>query len=299
MRRILMLFLTLTVMLSLTACRKAEEAPASSQQGAVSAAPAGPEAPEEGFTTVTGAPFVPAEVETISLSGQTMEGVVPEGEYDLPAEVVAMRDWDGQGIAMLARLPQADAAFYAVEGKESYPALIRWGGSIAEFDWLYATSRAIPPQMWCFDFDGDGEDELVVDCYGGSGTGMSIEYLYVVERREDGTLTSCHLSWPELREAVSGCLWAAKAGQRTYAALGRELVDITAELEGQEPKYQNSGLAMGQVVGFERTEAGMTCTMGAVLDAEELYYWYVADVTADVIYKDGTFLLDDLHLDGY
>ena len=55
-------------------------------------------------------------------------------------------------------------------------ALLRWGDSLAEFDWLYATPQAIAPELWLFDADGDGGDEAVVSCYGGSGTGVSLEY---------------------------------------------------------------------------------------------------------------------------
>ena len=43
----------------------------------------------------------------------------------------------------------------------------------------------------------------------------------------------------------------------------------------------------------------MACRMGAVVDAEKLHHWYAADITADVFYKDGEFILDGLHLDGY
>ena len=298
MKRFAALLLTLSLALSLSACKKADDQPA--PDSPVSAAPAEVETPAEGFTTLTGDAFAPDTVKSVSASAIVTEGRITGGEYALPEAVTDIVDWTSQGgVGLLCDLPEADAAFYAVEGKDFSPALIRWGDSLAEFDWRYATPRNIAPRMWCFDFDEDGLDELVVDCYYGSGTGVSLSDLHVVEKNADGTLTAYTFPADLLGTALSGSLGIVTAGETTCAYLGTELVDITKALGDLQPRYEGSGLAVGEVIQFERTAQGMTCRMGAVLDAEKLHHWYAADVTADVLYQDGEFILDGLHLDGY
>ena len=76
--------------------------------------------------------------------------------------------------------------------------IIEGNGLIQEFkqDWL--TPRGIMPNVEYLDADGDGEDELVVAYYVGSGTGVSIEELVVYEADGDGVLTAHRLDAAEL-----------------------------------------------------------------------------------------------------
>ena len=296
MKRLTALTLALLLALSLSACKKAEEAP----QTPVPAAPTDVETPQEGFTTLTGDAFEPTNVKSISASAVVTEGRIPEGEYDLPEEVTRQRDLvTSGGIALLAEIPEKDIAFYGLEGKEFYPALIRWGTSQAEFDWLYMTPRCIEPRLWCFDFDGDGVDELVVDCYWGSGTGVSLSDLHVVEKNADGTLTAYTFPADVLMQTLGGYTCLVKAGNDDYAVLGGEMVHITELPGGETLDLKKHDLTAGSVLGFEKTEQGMECSVGIQLEGGELHFWYVADVTADVLYQDGTFILDGFHLDGY
>ena len=298
MKRFAALLLTLSLALSLSACKKVDDQP--TPDSPVSAAPTEVEKPTEGFTTVTGDAFAPTSLKSVSADAIVTEGRIPGGEYVLPEEVTEIIDWeDWGGVGLLCELPEADAAFYAVEGKDFSPALIRWGDALAEFDWRYATPRNIAPRMWCFDFDEDGLDELVVDCYYGSGTGVSLSDLHVVEKDAEGDLTAYTFPLEALAVALESDMGIVTAGETVCAYFGTELVDITAALGDLQPRYTGSGLALGETVGFEKTEAGMACRMGAVVDAEKLHHQYAADITADVFYKDGEFILDGLHLDGY
>lgn len=298
MKRFAALLLTLSLALSLSACKKADDQPTPDAPG--SAAPTEVETPAEGFTTVAGDAFAPTTLTSVSASAVKTEGRIPGGEYVLPEAVTDVMEWaDWGGVAMLAELPEADAAFYAVEGKDFSPALIRWGDSLAEFDWMYATPRNIAPRMWCFDFDEDGLDELVVDCYYGSGTGVSLSDLHVVEKDADGTLTAYTFPLDVLVVALESDMGIVTAGETVCAYFGTELVDITEALGDLQPRYTGSGLAVGEVVTFEKAAGCMGCRMGLVVKAEKLYHWYAAELSVDVFYKDGEFILDGLHLDGY
>ena len=99
---------------------------------------------------------VPAK--PISAPAVVTEGRKPTKDYDLPTEVVRQLEWGermGKPMAKLAELPEQDAAFYAVEEDSSYWALLRWGGSLAEFDWSFGGPLIVEPRLWCRDVDGD------------------------------------------------------------------------------------------------------------------------------------------------
>ena len=299
MKRFAALLLTLSLALSLSACKKVDDQ--STPDSPVSAAPTEVEKPTEGFTTVTGDAFAPTSLKSVSASAVKTEGRIPGGEYVLPEEVTEIIEWeDWGGVGLLAEIPEADAAFYAVEGKDFSPALIRWGDALAEFDWRYATPRNIAPRMWCFDFDEDGLDELVVDCYYGSGTGVSLSDLHVVEKDAEGDLTAYTFPADELMSVMNGYVTLVKAGNSVCAVLGAEIVDITEELEAQGVDFADCDLTTGAILEFEVNGQNVECRMSAQLQSEVApMYWYAADITADVFYKDGEFILDGLHLDGY
>ena len=275
--------LALTLLLTLTACgnKKAEQ-----------------ESPNPPPVTQEPAVEVPVEllpVEDVEVAADGMEGRLPGGDYDLPEEVVPMIDWQWSGaVALLAQ--EGDVAFYAVEGKESSPALLRWGDSQAEFDWCYSTPQAIEPELWVYDIDGDGETEVAVDCYGGSGTGVSMEYLYVVEKEADGTLVSYELPWQAIAKALNEQLQTVLLAEGTYAALGRELVDISADLENVEA--ENVKVALGQVVSYRPLENGLACRFGVVAEGKGIpsLSLYVAEVEGEAHYENGIFTLENLHL---
>ena len=298
MKRLIVLTLALLTALSLSGCKKAEEE-APDLSAPVSAAPAEVETPTDSFITVTGDAFEPAtNIASVSASAIVTEGRVPEGEYDLPGSVVRQNEFAANGgIALLEEVEEADAAFYAVEGKESCPALIRWGDSLAEFDWTYLSPQTVEPQMWCFDYDGDGADELAVECFAGGDTGVSLFELHIIEKNGDGTLTAYTFPRETLAAALDGCLQIVSNGKWTYVNLGQTLVIITHELGDLQPRYQNNGVDIGPSISFRRTtDRGFDCDMGVMLEAEDIFLRYVATLSASVYYKDGSFILDCLHL---
>lgn len=281
MKKWIAIFMALTMLLALTACGAKKEEPAPSE-------------PETQETPMEPAPELAALPE-LQIPAETMEGRIPGGQYELPDEVISMVEWYWSGaVGLLAEVD--DAAFYALEGKESNPALLCWDDAQAEFDWWYSTPQAIDPELWVYDVDGDGEDEVVADCYGGSGTGVSLEYLYVVEKNDDGSLTSYGLTWEALAETLDQHLQTISMNGATYAALGRELVDISTALE--EVKAENAKVHLGPIVSYRPIEDGFTCRFGVAAEGDGLAYLslYVAEIEGEVRYKDGQFTLEGLHL---
>lgn len=287
MRKMFAIFMALTMLVTLTACKKKEAAPPAEAEQETVQTPAAPEKPAAPAVTLR-------PVEDVVIAADIVEGRIPDGAYCLPEEQTTMMDWQWQGaVGLLAE--EEDVAFYAVEGKEICPALLRWGDAIAEFDWWYITPHAVEPELWLMDMDEDGETEVVADCYGGSGTGVSMEYIYIVERGADGTLTSHELPWQELTSLVDRQLQLVSQGDHLYAALGRELVDITDCIpEDCEAEY----LCLGAIARYTPGEYGLHCTFGVTAVGEDIPHFtvYVANVEGFIRYENGVFTLTDLHL---
>lgn len=242
------------------------------------------------------------DLPVLSAPAVVTEGRTPETAYDLPEEVRRMAEWDqtAEPTALLART--ADAALYGLAGEEDR-LLLRWGDTLAEFDWPYRTPRTVAPQLRQVDADGDGAEELAVVCCYGSGTGVSIEQLHIVEKNEDGTLTDYRLPEDDLCGGqLTAALRVETVEGRTFAVLGRELLEITELTEGRTPPQ---GLAAGSIVGFDvdpDDPYGVPIRFrgSAWLEGEDYLptVWYAADLSARVQYENGMFTLSGLHLDG-
>lgn len=242
------------------------------------------------------------DLPALSAPAVVTEGKAPAEDYELPEEVRRMAEWDqaAEPVALLARTE--DAALCGLAGEEDR-LLLRWGDALAEFDWSYRTPRTVAPRLRQVDADGDGAQELAVVCYCGSGTGVSIEQLHIVEKNEDGTLTDCRLPEDDLCGGqLTQALRVETVEGRTFAVLGRELLEITELTEGATPPR---GLAAGSIVGFDvdpddPNGAPLRFRGSAWLEGEDYLptVWYAADLSARVQYENGVFTLSGLHLDG-
>ena len=131
----------------------------------------------------------------ISAPAVVTEGREPEEDDDLSAALDGFSEWmhnstlDQNSVGLLAELPEQDVALYGVrDHRGDDRALLRWEDSLAEFDWNFGGPLIVEPRLWCWDADDDGQDEVVLVNHVGSGTGVSIEELHIVEKNEDGTL---------------------------------------------------------------------------------------------------------------
>lgn len=245
-----------------------------------------------------------AEAEPISSEAAVTEGRAPAEDYDLPLprEFSPENSWmrydidgwlRGGTIGLLAEAPEAGAAFYGLPYSENAheTALIRWGDSLAEFDWDFLTPRRFLPRMAVMDLDGDGKDELIVLTYVGSGTGVSIYDLHVLEKNPDGTLTDYAMPGSLWQERLPPLLRFVQTDGRNFLILGRELLEIDMEhvLEGQmEP-------SAGWIANFRLLPEEHAIQLLGAVDLWKTTN-YVADYTADVGYRDGVFTLSGFHL---
>ena len=244
----------------------------------------------------------PRRLEPISSPAIVTKGRAPVEDYDLPPSPADPRynadGWiHGGVVGFLVEAPESGAAFYAApyQANGESPALIRWGDSLAEFDWDFLTPRTILPRMDCFDADGDWEDELIVICYTGSGTGVSIEELHILEKGPDGTLTDYAFPESIWQEEVPKLFGTAELGGRTFAMLGHELVEFSHEgLDLEKP-------SSGMIAGFSTEDWGGLRFRGAfcLSPPDSAAPCYVAETSVAVRYRDGVFTLQDFHLYSY
>ena len=240
------------------------------------------------------------EAEPVSAGAVVTEGRAPAEDYDLPPSLAAaqknprynMERWASGGVLELLA-EAADAAFYGLPYSEDAreTALIRWGDSLAEFDWHFATPRMYPPRMAAMDLDGDWDEELVVLTYSGSGTGVSIYDLHVLEKNPDGTLTDYAMPASLWQEQVPPLLRFVQTDGRNFLILGRELLEIDMDhvLEGDVKP------SAGYIANFRLLpEENAIQLLGAVGLRNPTSY--AAEYTADVDFRDGVFTLSQFHL---
>lgn len=251
---------------------------------------------------------VTSPAQPISAPAVVTEGREPTETFDLPAEVVDIREWaersfrrDDMPVGKLIELPEKEVALYGVG---VYPAggsvaWLRWGDALAEFDWTFGGPGMVRPALWCFDADSDGQEEVVAVTCGGTGTGVSIDILHIVEKNEDGDLTDYTFPAELWQDQLSELLDFTVISGTAYAILGEELVDITPQLPVAPEELD--GLNTGLICRFDAeypdsVDIDFDGSVG--IDAEEIGgNVYVADISASVSYADGTFTLSNFHLD--
>ena len=249
---------------------------------------------------------------SISAPAAVTEGREPTEAFDLPAEVVAINEWswhsvrqDDMPVGKLIELPEQGVALYGVQvySTGGVVAWLQWGDALAEFDWSFGGPLIVMPSLWCFDVDDDGQEEVVAVTCGGTGTGVFINELHIVEKNGDGTLTDYRLPEELPGERLSALLSTAVLGDRTYVVLGEELTEITRRLPETQAPEDIHGLVTGDWVLFSADVQPdalpvIELSAGAWLDAEACQptAWYIAELSATVGYADGTYTLSEFHL---
>ncbi|NLD48419.1 MAG: hypothetical protein GX660_14720 [Clostridiaceae bacterium] len=193
---------------------------------------------------------------------------------------------------LLAQIPEKDIFLYAQENgvtlhvrdKEHY------------YEWLYMTPRGILPRMQVADYDGDGKEELSVILYIGSGTGVSVEELHIIEISEETEILKDHMFsnyTEQLQKAI---------GFKTYNKDGEKMAEImtpngtyTVSLEDYNEESFGKiaeNLFFGSIVRFGNDNGKLTAGFGAGVCYEKHVVPYnIGEVIADVEYKDGVFEL--------
>lgn len=164
-----------------------------------------------------------------------------------------------------------------------------------EQGWL--TPRRIMPRAACGDYDGDGEKDLAVSYYIGSGTGISVDQLVIYKKGEDGHFTAHKFESPE-----------SVLNEKLTVEYDEENTSVTFNFDGQSvthnygeefqwikeilTKQEETEFRFGDIVSYSFEGDKITITSSAGL----LTRFYAVGITADVEYGDGKFTLTNFKL---
>ncbi|WP_159888675.1 hypothetical protein [Paenibacillus puerhi] len=207
----------------------------------------------------------------------------------------------------VASIPEQDIHLYPAEEG----VVLKIGELQQQMNWAYSTPRQLMPVLQVNDYNQDGKDELAVVLPIGSGTGVAVEELHLVEFLEaDGTAErpwTDHVYPSEeymkqLRETL-GFKKVYKDGELFgQLTIADQLHEVS--LKDVEQEYGSGSihdeLGFGSIVkfGIEKETLTFTAAIGFVIDgvAEPQYF---GELTAVVSYASGKFKLDQYRFTGY
>lgn len=238
----------------------------------------------------------------VSVTVKGVRGQVPEKEYSsLPKEVMALSAYYGSS-HKIARIAEAgnnkNIALYGIDNDMSQGVLLQWENTLQWFDWIYSTPRTISPQLYFSDFDGDGELEIAAILYVGSGTGVSVEELHIIEYEEGNLIDYC-LPHSLYRQDLTNALQFSKGQDFYTVSVGNLSLIVPADQETLDNCVGE--IYVQDLVDFSYFEdyfimRGIFGIMVSVKNPGIPYY--PGTLFTDISYKDGAFKLYNFALQG-
>ena len=170
-----------------------------------------------------------------------------------------------------------------------------------DIPWLSVQGRI--PEFEIMDYDNDGVKELAIVNHVGTGTGVSIDYLYMLDRRKDGKLASYEYSnnFKDMRSRFF-YTYDKDTDEIQYYVSG---APITPKFKFQDevgdPSAEFDSIGMGDF-GYYQLKKGITfrVDLEGYQKNTPMPSFYKAGLTGIVkYYGDGQFWLEDVKLDGY
>ncbi len=235
----------------------------------------------------------PASAPTPTVKPFDPENVTLE---DLPTEIDL---YSLKPIRLLSKLDENNLSVFWVEDTGSY--ILRYNDTLYSFnDWPSGAPQRIPPSMSFYDFDGDGRMEQAIVLSLGSGTGIAISELHVLEFSPDGSVTDIKLASEKYMDFLSGNIsWTYDKGTKTMTvSSGGSGMDYSIA------EYVDEGLEFeklrdfGSIVGFSfNADGGIQGTFGIgvkFVGKWELSSPYVGYLCMDVAYAEGEFTFSNI-----
>lgn len=180
---------------------------------------------------------------------------------------------------------------YGVYPDETEPLIfIEQGNVIDEFEQNWLTPRNVLPNAEWMDIDNDGEDELVVDYYIASGTGLSISELVVYERGGDGHFTAHRLDAAELIDEYVNYYIDSEHDWLDFAAYGTDETYSTSTAKAYPDGIEE--ISFGSDISFEFN--GGRVKLYATPSVFPNRYECMPKIVADVIFDGKEFDLENI-----
>ncbi len=201
---------------------------------------------------------------------------------------------------LLASIPDEKVYLYGCAGADAV--ILRMDDRCQLFRWTYASPRLIPPQIGYADYDRDGIKEAAISLHTGTGTGVSVEQLYLVEILENGTCSAVAYApdqyLGQLAEHITATL-DQEEDRLLLAVDGRNMgegIDLSAWLR-EGARYER--IWFGSQIAFDVAGEGITlrttpgCCFEGVASAQ---YEGMPDFAAEIVWHDGGFALSDVKM---
>ncbi len=229
--------------------------------------------------------------------------------------ISSWEEYEAQRFPLIAAIPDKNVFLYGI--KDNNGVILYFNNIGHYYEWGYLTPRFILPRMELLDFDSDGEDELGVILSVGSGTGISIEELHIVEVSEEEILSRDPADKnyfvpnkeyfrdylftnyrKQLEKQVK--LHTTKKGSSLWAevTVGKKVKSF--KLENSEDDIDNKNISFENIVRFEFEEGKIKAQFA--LGAHRKSYVgpdFIGEINAIVKYDKGCFLLQNLNFQEY
>lgn len=198
---------------------------------------------------------------------------------------------------VLAQIPDKGIYLYGEENGVT----LQVGEKEHYYEWLYMTPRGIEPRMSLADYDGDGKDELSIILYIGSGTGVSVEELHIIEiYDEQGSFNDNVFGYESYIEQMDKAI-----GYKMFTSEGRLMAEISTPVEAYTVSLEafdnedfgkiDEDLCYGLIVSFSEEKGKLSAEFGVGITSEFVVSpCYFGSVFGDVDYEDGVFKLKNL-----
>lgn len=208
---------------------------------------------------------------------------------------------DGAESKLIASIPENNIYMYGLDNGVE----LHIGDLVQQYDWIYNTPRGIEPRLAVKDYDADGHDELAIILYIGSGTGVSVEQLHMIEMEEDPKLQDHQFLENDYLDQV-------------YPAISfkpiKEAEELTAEVKVGDKKTEvimknyydhdefgaaRDNLGIRDIVGYgfdDNKDIQASFGIG-VLFEKIATPQYIGYLNANVSYQDGQFKLSNFEFD--
>lgn len=234
------------------------------------------------------------------------QGITPEParQEPIPAKaekvVESWEEYESSRFPLLAAIPDKNIYLYGIKSSGVILYVEEEGHY---YDWPYLTPRLIWPRMYLSDFDADGRDELAVILYIGSGTGVSIEDLHIIELNKEEDLSDFKDHSFGQYDYLSQLEKLVKL--KTYDKSGELMADIKIEGRSYTAKLKDiqsldygsidDNPCFGSIVRFnvEDGKLKVQFALGVTCEAFATPF-YIGDINADVRYFEGKFVLSNL-----
>ncbi len=225
--------------------------------------------------------------------------------------ISSWEEYEAQRFPLIAAMPDKNVFLYGI--KDNNGVILYYNNIGHYYKWGYLTPRFILPRMELADFDSDGKEELGVILYVGSGTGVSIEELHIIEVSEDEVLSRDPADknyfvpneeyfkdyfftnyGEQLKNQVK--LHTTKKGSSLWAevTVGNKKVK-SFKLENSDDDIDNKNMSFENIVVFEFDKGKIRArfALGA-LRKSYVCPDFIGEIKSEVKFDKGCFLLKNL-----